>query len=90
MRFQEFKHLTPIYEAASDSALVSANALHTANYLSSVTDKLPEEEGHRLVDFNNTLEKIIDGILGFTKYFHEKEPQPVAVQTQPQAPAPVQ
>lgn len=90
MRFQEFKHLTPIYEAASDSALVSANALHTANYLSSVTDKLPEEEGHRLVDFNNTLEKIIDGIWNFTKYFHEKEPQPVAVQAQPQAPAPVQ
>jgi len=67
--------IEPLYEAASDPALVSSNALHTVNYLSSVTDKIPEENGENLVQFNNYLEKIIDGIDKFTSYFKAKAPQ---------------
>jgi len=87
MRFFEFKQPKPLYEAASDPALLSANAIHTANYLSSVTDKIPEEEGQKLVSFNDTLERIIDGISRFTSYFKSKD----ATAKQPVAPvAPVQ
>ena len=80
--------LKPLYEAASDPALVSSNALHTVNYLSSVTDKLPEENGENLVQFNNYLEKIIDGIAKFTSYFKTKVDSDTQVQQQPTAPIP--
>jgi hypothetical protein len=98
MRFTEFKQTTSLYEAASDPALVSANAIHTANYFSSLTDKIPEEDGQKLMAFNDTLEKIIDGISKFTNYFRSKDtvqqPAPAAkpapaVQPTPAATAPL-
>jgi hypothetical protein len=92
MRFTEFKQTTPLYEAASDPALVSANAIHTANYFSSLTDKIPEEDGQKLISFNDTLEKIIDGISKFTNYFRSKDtvqqPAPAATPAPAVQPAP--
>ena len=96
MRFREFK-ITNLYEAASDLRLTANNALHTVNLLTSVTDKIPEEDGQRLVKFNDTLEKIIDGISKFTEYFRAKPAPaqsapvtaPTPAPTQP-APAPTQ
>lgn len=85
MRFFEFRTL--VYEAATDPELISSNAIHTANYLSSVTDKIPEEEGNKLVSFNNNLEKIIDGLTKFTSYFKSKKPAPAEpLKNTPQSP----
>jgi hypothetical protein len=78
MRFFEFNYKTAIAESSQKSELISANAIHTANYLSSVTEKLPEEDGQKLIAFNDTLEKIIDGISKFTDYFRSKQSEPVA------------
>lgn len=74
MRFYEFNYKPTLAESAQKAELVSANAIHTANYLSSVTEKLPEEDGQQLIAFNDTLEKIIDGISKFTNYFRAKQP----------------
>ena len=82
MRFFEFNTPSKLYEAASDPALISSNAIHDANYLLSVTEKLPEEEGQKLIALNDVLEKIIDKISQFTDYFRNKEP----VQAPPQQP----
>ena len=78
MRFFEFNYKTAIAESSQKSELISANAIHTANYLSSVTEKLPQEDGQKLIAFNDTLEKIIDGISKFTDYFRSKQPEPGA------------
>jgi hypothetical protein len=61
--------IKPLYEAVNDPRLTASNAIHSANLLSSITDKIPEEDGIKLVKFNDYLEKIIDGIGKFTNFF---------------------
>lgn len=56
MRFFEFK--APQYAAlleSRDSAIDAINALHTADLLDTITDKLPEEEVGRLAKLNKFL-----------------------------------
>ena len=88
MRFREFK-ITNLYEAATDPRMAANNALHTVNMLNSVTDKVPEEDGQRLIKFNDTLEKIIDGISKFTDYFRAKDQTAQPAPAAAPAPAPV-
>lgn len=63
MRFFEFKltptAVEPLYEAASDNTLIASNAIHTANMLDSIADKVPEEEVERLVQFNAMMTKLV-------------------------------
>jgi len=66
--------IKPLYEAATDPALTSSNVLHTVNYLSAVTDKMGEEDGTDVVQFNNYLEKIVNKLREFTQFFVEKQP----------------
>ena len=50
--------IKPLYEAANDPTLTASNAIHSANLLSSITDKIPEEDGIKLVKFNDYLETV--------------------------------
>lgn len=85
---------TTLYEAANDTALTASNAIHSANLLSSITDKIPEEDGIKLVKFNDYLEKLIDGIGKFTNFFRaqpevevdDEEPEVAEPSQQPQQP----
>jgi hypothetical protein len=66
--------IKPLYEAATDPALASSNALHTVNYLSAVTDKMGEEDGQDVVQFNSYLEKITNKLREYTQLFLSKQP----------------
>lgn len=91
MRYNEFKTSIQLYEAASDVTLTASNAIHTANYLTAVADKIPEENGQQLVKFNDVLEAIIEKISKFTDYFKNRgETTPAPIVPAPQVTTPEQ
>ena len=106
MRFTEFKQ-TPatssLFEAKDDS-LIASTAIHTVNMLDAITDKVPEEDVGRLVQFNAMLAKIVSkttstmrklGIPIPDEYSQElpapasdEEPVEPAVNAEPEQPVP--